>query len=231
MTYPKKILERIAFVVVFTLCFLGVYFSRTDLSFYEGVYVREDGFIEWMTFLSLLMGCILNIYRANILSPFRSLRFIVGLYVMAALFFFGLGEEISWGQRIYQSLFDFKVPEFFLKYNTQGEMNIHNLSFGGVRINKLLFGLVLGICVVFYFLILPFLYRKVEKVKEFVDSWAIPLPHYYHILAYLLLAGLCEFIDGGKKGEILEFGGCWIFLLMSFQPYNRCIFSRVSLKR
>ena len=110
-------------------------------------------------------------------------------------------------------------------------MNIHNLKFSGVKLNKLVFGLILGICVVFYFLVLPFLYRKKDSVKKFIDSWAIPIPHYYHIVAYLALAGMAELIAGGKKGEILEFGGCWIFLLMSFQPLNRVIFSRKSLKR
>jgi len=231
MSYPKVLLERICFVLVFVICVFGVYLSRTDLSYFEGVYVREDGFIEWLTVLSLFIGIILNIYRAGILKPFREIRFIGGLYVMAFLFFFGFGEEISWGQRIFESLFDFQVPAFFKQYNAQGEMNIHNLKFSGVKLNKLIFGLLLGTCVVFYFLILPFLYRKKESVQKFIDSCAIPIPHYYHIAAYLVLAAMAELIDGGKKGEILEFGGCWIFLLMSFQPYNRIIFSRKSLKR
>lgn len=231
MSYPKVILEKLCFILVFAICILGVYFSRTDLQYFEGVFVREDGFIEWLTVFALFTGVVLNVYRANILSPFRGRRFLFGLYFMAALFFFGFAEEISWGQRIFESLFDFKVPNFFLKYNSQGEMNIHNLRFSGVKLNKLIFGLFLGICVVFYFLILPFIYRKKESVKNFIDSFAIPIPHYYHIVAYLMLALLVEGIAGGKKGEILEFGGCWIVLLMSFQPLNRALFSRRSFKR
>ena len=230
MEFPRKVLERVAFTFVFILILLGVYFSRTDLSFYEGTYVREDGFIEWLTFLALVMGCVMNFYRANILSPFRKKRFIFGLYFISFLFFFGLGEEISWGQRIWERFFDFQVPEFFKQYNTQGETNLHNLRFGGTKINKLVFGLILGICIGVYFLILPVLYRKVEKVKQLVDSWAIPMPQIYHIIAYLCLAGLAELIAGGKKGEILEFGGCWIVLLMCFEPYNREVFSRKLLE-
>ena len=38
-------------------------------------------------------------------------------------------------------------------------------------------------------------------------------------------------ITSGKKGEILEFGGCWIFLMMVLEPYNRDIFSRKSFER
>lgn len=228
---PRKLLEKIAFVFVFTLCLLGVYFSRTDLKFFEGMYVREDGPLEWLTVVALLVGSIMNIYRARILAPFRNKRFVLGLYFLAIVFFFGLGEEISWGQRIWESMFDFKVPSFFMQYNSQGEMNLHNLRFGGVKINKLIFGTLLGIGIVFYFLILPLLYRKKEGVKSFIDSIAFPLPRGYHIVAYLCLAVIAEFIAGGKKGEILEFGGTWIVLLMIFEPYNREIFSRRSFER
>ena len=140
-------------------------------------------------------------------------------------------EEISYGQRIWESLFDFEVPMFFKVFNTQGEMNLHNLKFGETKINKVIFGTFLGICIVFYFLVLPVLYKKIEKVKVLVNTIALPLPRFYHIVAYLLLALLSEFIAGGKKGEILEFGGCWIFLLMCFEPRNREIFSRQCLER
>ncbi|MCF8058570.1 MAG: hypothetical protein K9K67_04685, partial [Bacteriovoracaceae bacterium] len=206
-------------------------YSRTDLTYFEGSYVREDGPLEWLTVVALLMGSILCIYRARILRPFRQRKFIFGLYILAAVFFFGLGEEISWGQRIFQSWFDFKVPPFFIEYNSQQEMNFHNLRFGGVKINKLIFGTFLGIGIVFYFLILPFVYKKKESVKKFIDSWALPLPRLYHILAYVSLAVIAELILGGKKGEILEFGGSWIVLLMIFEPFNREIFSRKSFER
>ncbi len=228
---PRKTLERIAFVFVFILSVLGVYYSRTDLKFYESSYCGEDGPIEWLTVVALLMGSIMSIYRARILAPFRNKKFIFSLYFVAFVFFFGLMEEISWGQRIWTALFDFQVPEFFRKYNSQGETNFHNLYFGNFKVNKIIFGTFLGICVVFYFLILPSLYRKVESVKNKVDAWALPLPRFYHVIAYIVLALLVEGIAGGKKGEILEFGGCWIVLLMLFEPYNREIFSRKMIDR
>ncbi len=227
MNLPRKILEKCVFVFVFIIVLLGVYFSRTNLPFYEGVFVREDSFVEWLTVLALLVGIIMNVYRAYILKPFRSPLFIFCLYAFALIFFFGLAEEISWGQRI----FNIKSPEFFLKYNTQGEFNFHNLRFGNFKVNRYIFGTFLGILVGIYFLILPILYQKVEKIKELINKFALPMPQLYHIVAYLILAALVNMIDGGKKGEILEFGGCWIFLLMFFEPLNREIFSRKSFKR
>ncbi|MBT3586766.1 MAG: hypothetical protein HN509_17780 [Halobacteriovoraceae bacterium] len=224
---PKKILEHLSFLLIFTLVGLGVYYSRTDLAYYEGTFVREDGLIEWLTVTALFIGVVLNIYRVSILTPFREKAFLFGLYFCAFLFFFGLAEEISWAQR----LIGYKSPQFFLIYNTQGEFNFHNLRFGGFKINRYIFGTLLGILVGIYFLILPVLYQKIQKVKLLIDKWAIPLPRYYHILAYLLLALLVNFIEGGKKGEILELGGCWIFMLMFFEPFNREIFSRKSFVR
>jgi hypothetical protein len=43
---------------------------------------------------------------------------------LALLFFFGAGEEISWGQRI----FGFKTPESLAQVNKQDELNLHNLA-------------------------------------------------------------------------------------------------------
>ena len=168
-------------------------------------------------------------YRASILGPFKNKLFIFSLIGMGFVFVFGVGEEISWGQRIFQ----YETPEFFKLYNTQGELNFHNLRFGGgtpgnkgFRVNRIIFGTGLGIGVAIYFLILPLLYRKKESVKRLINKLAIPLPRNYHIIAYLILFGIVQLIPTPKKGEILEFGGCWIFLLMMFEPLNRQTFSR-----
>lgn len=225
--YNLKKNELVVFGLVFVLVLLGVYFSRTDLAFYEGVYAREDGFIEWMTVLPLLLAAVLCFHRANILKPFRGAFFSFCLVMMGFVFIFGALEEVSYAQR----LIGFQTPEWFLKYNTQGEFNFHNLRFGGFKVNRYIFGTFLGILVVFYFLIMPFLYVKEGKIKRLVDKFAVPVPKLFHIAAYLLLAVCVKFIDSPKKGEILEFGGCWIFLLMSFNPLNRQLFSRKSLER
>ena len=48
----------------------------------------------------------------------------VAYLAFAVLYFFGAGEEISWGQRI----FHFQEPEAMTEQNIQGEFNIHNLA-------------------------------------------------------------------------------------------------------
>ncbi len=220
-------LERFTYLLVLIVALTGVIGSHVDVTWYEGTFAREDGFVEWLTVLGLLIGCVLCFYRVSILKPFRGKLFLFCTIILGSLFFFGAGEEISWGQRI----FGIQSSDFFLTHNSQGETNLHNLIVGGTKINKLIFGTILGILIGFYFLILPFLYRKIEKVKNIVNAMGVPLPKYFHIGAYLLLVLLTEFIQGGKKGEVLEFGGVWIFVLMTFVPFNREIFSRKSFDR
>ncbi len=169
------------------------------------------------------------------------------LILAGFMFLFGAGEEISWGQRI----FNIETPEFFKKHNAQKEMNLHNLVISssmwtgkekkilsepppvkkkGIKINKLIFGLFLGLCIIFYFLILPFLYRKKKKIRDIVDSFALPMPKIIYIYAYLLLVILSK-LAVKRGGELLEFGGCWIILLMMLYPYNTDIFSKKTNKK
>lgn len=225
--FDIKTSERIFLSVLFAFVVAAVMISRTNLVWFESFYVVEDGPIEWLTVLALFLSSLACFYRVSILGPFRDWRFKAGLVLFGLVFLFGVGEEISWGQR----LFGLKSPEYFTLNNSQGETNLHNLIIEGKKINKIIFGTFLGIALATYFLILPVLYRKTKKIPELVNKYAIPIPRVFHLIAYLLLVILCEFIAGGKKGEILEFGGTWIFFILLLRPENRDPFSRKTFER
>lgn len=77
----------------------------------------EDRLFEWLTalcflFTSVLFG-LLFIRRRNIF-----------FIVFSIVFFFGFGEEISWGQRI----IGFKTPDAIHMHNVQREFNLHNIE-------------------------------------------------------------------------------------------------------
>jgi hypothetical protein len=78
--------------------------------------VQEDRFVEWWTFLFFLAAAILGFARA---IPGRRL----GDLLVALFCFAAAGEEVSWGQRI----IGYTPPNAFLQYNSQQEVNIHNL--------------------------------------------------------------------------------------------------------
>ena len=157
-----KVTEKIVFAIVFAIIIGGAIFSHIDLRSFEDHMVREDGPVEWLTVVALLMGSILCLYRAYILKPFRPAFFRLCLFGMAAIFFFGFGEEISWGQRI----FGIESPKFFKTYNSQQETNLHNLIIGEFKTNRVIFGTGLGIMVATYFLIIPYFYRKKIPVQK-----------------------------------------------------------------
>ena len=85
--------------------------------------IDEDGILEYASFsfwvLSVLIG--LSAYLVgNIKSRVRKI-----IYLCLILFFIVCaGEEISWGQRI----FEFDSPEIMLSINKQQETTLHNIG-------------------------------------------------------------------------------------------------------
>ncbi len=220
-------IEKYLLSLVFILAFVGVVISRISRSFFENTYVVEDGLIEWLTALGLIFGSLICFVRVFFLKNFRKKRFLAGTIILGGLLLFGFFEEISWGQRIV----GFNSPSFFYHYNTQGETNLHNLFIGEIRINKFFFARSLGIWMVFYLLILPPLYSKIETVKHIVDSWGVPLPKKIHAICIILLMLGVLIIASPKKGEISEFVGVWVCLSIIIAPANKKVFSRTLLAR
>lgn len=213
-------IEKFIYSVICTFLFLGVVFSFINLAYYEGSYAREDGIVEWLTVYALLLSSCLCFGRVWKLKSKKSVLFLLCTFVGGCIFLFGAGEEISWCQRI----FDFRTTEYFAQNNSQQEMNVHNLVVEGKKVNKIIFGTGLGIVVGLYLLVLPLLYRSKAGVKKFADSFAIPVAKPHHILSYVLLFAIVSIVPSSKRGELLEFGGCFFFYMMLKYCANKEIF-------
>lgn len=110
----------IAIAMVISYCFY--FFANDDLVIELG---KEDGFFENMTALCFFIGF------ALLLLTFIKTKNVLVL-LLGLVFFFGAGEEISWGQRILH----YCTPQNINKLNVQGEFNIHNLEvFNGVKLD------------------------------------------------------------------------------------------------
>jgi len=168
---------------MFTVVLVGMDLAIQDENVFRNHYVMEDGLVEWLTVIPLLWGFFISIARIIKLRSQRSVLFLVCLAGCALFFLFGAGEEISWGQRI----FDIETPESLNEINTQREMNLHNIRIGKVKINKLIFGLILGISIGIYISLLPILYYKLPQIKKLANTCAIPIPRNVHILCFVLL--------------------------------------------
>jgi hypothetical protein len=113
----------LSFYIVLSYVTLGL--DRTLARFF----FTEDGFFEYVGALSLFAASAVmfivftRAYKTRATTGVHWIKIIVYLGI-AVLFFFGAGEEISWGQRI----FNIETPEALEQVNEQQELNVHNLA-------------------------------------------------------------------------------------------------------
>lgn len=189
-----------------------VYFIDEDV--YQFI-IQEDGIVETLTALTLLAMSILVFLR--LLKIRKGSAWMFFNIVMVIGFFFGFGEEISWGQRI----FSIESGEFFQKYNAQSETNLHNLEFNGVKINKLIFSLVLTIVFSIYFIFFGMLYRRVRWFRALIDRFGIPIPKLSQTIILAVSTALILAIPDSKKWELWEASFVLVLFLVLINPYNQ----------
>ena len=141
----------------------------------------------------------------------------LGIIMFSIIFFFGFGEEISWGQRI----FDIETPPFFSENNLQSETNIHNLVIGGVKLNKLIFTNGLFFIFTFYFLATPYLYTKSNNIKSLINRFSIVIPKYSQSAIFISSTIIIYIFDHERISEIWECLFAFTMLITSINPLNR----------
>ena len=169
----------------------------------------EDNIIENLSAVLLLFcSCffLISFFHAR-KSPLKIHHWLTyGLLMLSIVFFLIAGEEISWGQRI----FDLATPDYLSSVNEQDELNFHN-------INKRFFDRLLDRATIIFVFISSFLlYRKKEKTLGIqnpdifvICSFAIT-PFYtqntqldfYHFI-YIPLVGLFVFALKNKQKSFL----------------------------
>ena len=214
--------ELIVYLLLFFVFFIGIYFANTDATYFESVYVKEDGFVEYSTAFLLFCIGMLSLSRITFLRKYKNLLWLLGTLFFTVVFLFGAGEEISWGQRI----FNFDSSNYFIENNTQQETNLHNMVVGETKINKLIFSQLLTLIMVLYLLVLPVLFRKVSWIKNLVNRFAIPVVNWHHSIYFLLITASLLLIPSDKKWELYELAFGVIFLLIFLKPFNKNIFTK-----
>jgi hypothetical protein len=177
-------------------------------------FLKEDGLVENLTALFLLVSACVAVYRVILASRSSAKIRMLTWGVIALMFVFGAGEEISWGQR----LFNIETTGFFKSNNLQQETNFHNLVIGGVKINKLVFSQMLMVFLAFYFVFLPVLARKSAFIQRIVKLFGIPVPRWHHIV--VIIAGILVIsrFPYLRSGELNEFVFSIIIFLIFLYP-------------
>jgi hypothetical protein len=208
-------IELGGYAFIFGINLVGWYLSAFAPASFEAV-VAEDGFVESSTALILFLISLLLMIR------FAKIKFSKGWLwgcmqlFLIILFVFGAGEEISWGQRIFQ----IESTEFFQKNNSQGETNFHNLVVGDYKINKIVFGQMFTVALMLYFFVILYAYRKFGWVHRLANQWGIPVGKVHHSVAFMFIIASVTIITASKKWELYEFSFSLLLLLIFLYPYN-----------
>jgi len=179
-------------------------------------FVKEDGIVEYLTFFFLLLSSLVCLYRVNQYIKIKKGLWILTWAILAVMFFFAAGDEISWGQRI----FNIQSSEFFLEHNKQAETNLHNLVVGGTSINKLVFSQLMFAVLVIYFLFSRLMVSKTLFVRNLINRFRIPLPKLFHIIVMGAAILLILTIQEIKDSELNELSFAMIFFLIFLNPAN-----------
>ncbi|MCB0393373.1 MAG: hypothetical protein KDD25_02365 [Bdellovibrionales bacterium] len=146
---------------------------------------NEDGPVEWVGALSFLFASVFLLRQYIRSSPtdlfvfkHKKSLFLLGL---AIIMFVGFGEEISWGQRI----FNISTPDSMKEMNIQGEFNLHNLEIFHRRAKhgeKSGIALLLSVEVLFNFfwfglcVIIPLLSKMSTTARSLLNRMGFPVP-------------------------------------------------------
>jgi hypothetical protein len=177
-------------------------------------WLREDGFVENLTVIFLIAAAVIALWRSiryYKTAMIKAFIFWGGLFI---LFVFAAGEEISWGQRI----FNIETPAFFLERNLQEETNLHNLVIGNVKVNKLIFSQLLFVVLVVYLILLRPLVSRVSLIRSLVAGFQVPLARWSYVVVISLLSLAISLLNLLRQSELIEFVFSVIFILIFMNP-------------
>lgn len=193
----KKFFEnRTSYFLVANLLVLAmvVYASALEAKFPDFYYVsiQEDEYIEWASFWAFMLAAIASAvssrdYRAT------SNRFPWFFYGLALFCFLIAMEEISWGQRV----LGYRPPAYFLEYNFQQELNIHNVIDTDYR------KLVLSLAIIGYGVLLPLL-GHFGPLRSLLERLGVVSPNIGFLPAFAATFLFYQVYPFGHSGEWVE---------------------------
>lgn len=163
-------------ILPFVVAFLGASTALMGKPTYKW-FTGEDGFAETLQVIFYTSTLIMALIAAS--RYWRSGEKLIGvLYLgLSGALIFMIGEEISWGQRI----FGWQTSESFAAINKQEETNLHNVY--GVGSTFKWIQMLVGA----YGTIFPLLVWRWSRLQPYRDRlWAI-IPHYTLIGYFVML--------------------------------------------
>lgn len=211
-SWLKRNTEILVFLTPIAFLFIGTIIWLWPNDFLISLN-KEDHLIENTQFIFLLLACLFSGATSRQLFKSKNKVWAI-LYALATLAIFIIaGEEISWGQRI----FGIVTPEYLANQNSQGEINVHNLT----SVSKFV-GLVYMFIGIYG--ALSWILFKIKKVRElncsrfFIIPWYLAF-YFLPIFIYNLLLpptkphGLGEW---SEMTELLMYAGALAFIFETY---------------
>ena len=172
-----------------------LYLCFTSVNGYMA-YVNEDGPVE--NAQAIFWGLASLTFLISIFVDRKSSKPKAIVYILLTLFcFICLGEEVSWGQRI----FNYKINAI-TAINKQNEMNLHNI--GSISLYE--YPMVIGSFLLF--VLGPFFLSRYKKIAGYLRYY--DLPNLHKVLRSIFATGLIAwFIVGIRFGTL------------GFSPYTK----------
>ncbi len=220
---PLCVILRIRkFIFSLGMVWLVLYFSKYSNGL-KIFYIRKQNFIIGLaytcTFVLIILSIIINdedsmpeisffeLFTAILLLCSALISGALAIYtkklnrgvliLLTVIFLILFGEEISWGQ----SIFNWKTPDLFSQINFQNETNIHNIL--DVHISIFLYVIVN--------LLLGYFFLSLERIKSFFSkySWGEKIaPFYpsneYTLFGFIFLYLSIQIFNFWDSGELTE---------------------------
>jgi hypothetical protein len=178
---------------------------------------REGGFFENSQFFLYLLSGVVTVYFSKTLFQTRKFLSIIYL-ILGLLFLFIAGEEVSWGQRVFELI----TPDWLKSINDQDEITIHNISF--INDKQYLAYMLLG-----YYGVFSWLVNALNSSRGFVRKFHLLMPPAYLGLFFLpvFLYNAFYFSTIGSYHALSEFSefmlalGVFLFVILGFRNIDR----------
>jgi len=230
--YLKEFLYLRVYILILTLSIILSYsvyflFDTKTIAHFD----KENSFFEIMTPIYLFVASLLFV-----ILFLKSKNFYV--LILSFVLFFGAGEEISWGQRI----FDFKTPETLKEINVQQEFNLHNIElFNSINnqhhpkkgIDRLLeINFLFRLFTLFWGIVLPVCLYHINSLRFVATRMKLPIPPVsigiFFLLNWIVFWLLHSFILSPENepgylesaNEIFESVAAFILLILSFYFFS-----------
>lgn len=167
----KNWLTQPALYLVIAFYFLWGFTTLGYNNVWGDFFYPEDRYFENVGAISLFIAAFIMsfvYFKAYKLRKVLDIHWIKLLFYsgLAFLFFFGGGEEISWGQRI----FGIAEPPVLSNINMQGELNVHNLAvFEASEFFKA--DSIFNVFLFVFTALLPFGSLVSKKIQDFVNLY------------------------------------------------------------